>query len=911
MFGYSRSIDAVFIAIVHLEMASKRTSTRSKRPLSDLNELQPCAGHNDTEEALTTYGLRDTNKISAKQSNKRASASSVETGAGVALRGRQRTVNTIAPTPTPAPTPASETELASHQFGRHLGLGCGRCRTNPYGCSAGCRRKVSKEDIKRLWDLRKKEKPHIKYPGCPSCRYLRRGCEKCRKGSGACEAQKPDERNVEEEEEEETLGSEVQEKTRGGPKATRGGKRSRGRDDVDVGKQNMAVNDDKDGDQCGTGVQQLQEDADVDIDGSTSTDDEKNMDAGLVEKGERGEKMELDATAKASPPSLCASMALPEENEEKEAKEEEEKEWWWNPRDQTKISHVLDALHVSSGSTHHQIPLCREKQVEVVDAWLKTRVLKEKKGGSLYISGLPGTGKSLTATGLVRQCTTGTETDTTVDAPPVLMSINCMRLSDPRQVMERILAGYLIACRQVSQEEELLVTVTGNEKMDGIYTRRESSVSSGAAGVKEVVEQLKKIVYMPPSSITASSQGGNSTVTRRSTTSGPSSSKKATSGGVGNGNGDGRGMVVVVLDELDGLLTGRHGDSLVGDLFALAHAPKSRLLLIGIANSIDLVQQLMRPGGALYRHNIRPEHVIFPAYNNLEIAQVLEQRVRRLPGPVFDPKALMFCAKKISNGSGDMRRALEACAKAVTIHCNEQQKEVGSYEGEGTAVATPPVLVSMRHMAVALSKVTGGIGMNNDNVAAIRKLPVPQQLMMVAVSKLLGEKSNARGWAVAVPSARGTVSAAARFIGTAPIEQSLLTVHGNDPFTTSAAAQQQKKKKSSLMAGGRQRRLSSAFAAPGDGQNKGLTVGDLKAAHTKLCKRVGVAPYGPSEFGMAMDMLCTMGLVAVGGAGGRGGGFGTIAGQGGLRQRVSLSIAEDDVLMALADVPVLKHVVGA
>ena len=46
--------------------------------------------------------------------------------------------------------------------------------------------------------------------------------------------------------------------------------------------------------------------------------------------------------------------------------------------------------------------------------------------------------------------------------------------------------------------------------------------------------------------------------------------------------------------------TGKAGEELVEGLFALAHAPGSRLLLLGIANSIDLVQQLMRPGGSLH-----------------------------------------------------------------------------------------------------------------------------------------------------------------------------------------------------------------------------------------------------------------------------------------------------------------------
>lgn len=39
---------------------------------------------------------------------------------------------------------------------------------------------------------------------------------------------------------------------------------------------------------------------------------------------------------------------------------------------------------------------------------------------------------------------------------------------------------------------------------------------------------------------------------------------------------------------------------MVEDLFALAHAPGSRLLILGIANTVDLVQQLLRPGAAFH-----------------------------------------------------------------------------------------------------------------------------------------------------------------------------------------------------------------------------------------------------------------------------------------------------------------------
>ena len=110
--------------------------------------------------------------------------------------------------------------------------------------------------------------------------------------------------------------------------------------------------------------------------------------------------------------------------------------------------------------------------------------------------------------------------------------------------------------------------------------------------------------------------------------------------------------------------TGKAGEELVEGLFALAHAPGSRLLLLGIANSIDLVQQLMRPGGSLHvsgcqglvggsgrlavagllrlpwwrlalpspaltpppparqRLNLRPAHELFPAYQRQQFSQV-------------------------------------------------------------------------------------------------------------------------------------------------------------------------------------------------------------------------------------------------------------------------------------------------
>lgn len=267
-----------------------------------------------------------------------------------------------------------------------------------------------------------------------------------------------------------------------------------------------------------------------------------------------------------------------------------------------------------------------------------------------------------------------------------------------------------------------------------------------------------------------------------------------------------------------------------------------------------------------------------------------------------------------------MRLALEACSKAVSILVAEEQEKTSAAAATATAggaagtqttiqeagpssqdapslptVAFAKSKVGMRQMAAALSQVTGGVGISNINVAAIQKLPVPQQLLVATVSKLLGEKMNNRGLKVKVPTAAGIggifagSTAATRFIGTAVVEQPLLNV-SDDPFS-------KKGKKPAKKSLGDAHRRRSSMAAPGPGD---LTVEALKAAHASLCKRVGVSVYSSAEFHSAMDTLCMLGLVELKGGVGLG-----------PRQRVVLQIGEDDVLLALANVPVLKNVVGA
>lgn len=565
-------------------------------------------------------------------------------------------------------------------------------------------------------------------------------------------------------------------------------------------------------------------------------------------------------------------------------------ESWWDPCDPQKVSLVKAALHVSGANTG-TLPICRERQVTAIDAWLAKR-LQEAQGGSMYLSGLPGTGKSLTAFEIVRQCTKHATSERSICClPPSLIGINCMRLTHPKDLVERIIAGYEHSCQNRAAND--LIQVTDEEAIEfrssPWYTaNRRSSHGGTASSVNDALFALRQIVLQPlPLNHDEERDSGKGTENISASLAlrkhRNSNSRRSSFARIE------KGMIVVILDEMDGLLTGKHGEELIGGLFSLASIPQSRLILIGIANSIDLVQQLLRPGGPFHRFNLRPEHEVFPAYMRPQISDVLRQRLQKLPAAVFQDNCIEFCARKIANGAGDLRLALEAMALAVDAQVQEKNMETSVPIGNQNNINK---LVGMRHMAKSLSQVTGGIGINNEKVATIQQLPVPQQLLMVVIAKLLGDTLQNRGLKLKLPSKDRRNSFAAtnshHFIGSGngAVVSDLLPAPSMPSATFKTA---------------HRRRSSHGTNSVGFDflSRKDLTLGDIESAHAGLCKKVGVTQYNGSEFVTAAEMISTLGLVE-------------LVGKSDMRQkRVLLRVPEDDILMALADKPILKDIVGA
>ena len=111
--------------------------------------------------------------------------------------------------------------------------------------------------------------------------------------------------------------------------------------------------------------------------------------------------------------------------------------------------------------------------------------------------------------------------------------------------------------------------------------------------------------------------------------------------------------LVVVVDEIDSLI-GVAFDA-VSQLFHLANDLTSGFCLVGIANAIDLPQRAL---------DASPTRVVvFEPYDFKTLMAILEDRIK---GPnLFDAQAIELCARKVAAGTGDARKTLDIALRAL------------------------------------------------------------------------------------------------------------------------------------------------------------------------------------------------------------------------------------------------------
>eukprot|EP00793_Prasinoderma_coloniale_P005673 PRCOL_00004147-RA len=289
---------------------------------------------------------------------------------------------------------------------------------------------------------------------------------------------------------------------------------------------------------------------------------------------------------------------------------------WVRDRKRTPLQRAREMLQLAALPA--SLP-CREKEREAVHSFVKGIVGAGAGAGAgrcLYISGVPGTGKTATVMEVMRAARK--EAKEANQAPFQLVMINGLRLPSPQHAYSSIY-----------------------EALHGHYV-----------GPSQALDLLQE--RFTPAAGGAWAAG---------------SAKRGKAGGTGRGaDATAAPATLLVVDELDSLVTRRQ--EVLYNLFewSLAAPRKGvpRLAVIGIANTMDLPERLLPR--ILSRAGLR--RTPFQPYVREQIEQIVRARLGACEG-AFAPEAVDFASRKVAAVSGDVRRALEMCRRAA--ECTEER----------------------------------------------------------------------------------------------------------------------------------------------------------------------------------------------------------------------------------------------
>eukprot|EP00960_Hanusia_phi_P055200 762910-Hanusia_phi.AAC.2 len=181
-------------------------------------------------------------------------------------------------------------------------------------------------------------------------------------------------------------------------------------------------------------------------------------------------------------------------------------------------------------------------------------------------------------------------------------------------------------------------------------------------------------------------------------------------------------VYLVVVDEIDALLESSVENHVLLTLFLWSQLKDSRLIVIGIANALDLTHRFLP---LLHAKGCAPKLLSFSTYSESDIVEILQSRLNLNDGKSeqsnrpaednivrFDQSALGLCARRISAESGDMRKAMEACREAAR-----------SVMAQGKTVVGIPV------MAKTLSTLQN----SNKIGECLKQLPLHQALIVCSL----------------------------------------------------------------------------------------------------------------------------------------------------------------------------------
>lgn len=151
---------------------------------------------------------------------------------------------------------------------------------------------------------------------------------------------------------------------------------------------------------------------------------------------------------------------------------------------------------------------------------------------------------------------------------------------------------------------------------------------------------------------------------------------------------------LVVLDEIDQLLS--FDLDILYSLFEWSLQPTTNVVLIGIANALDLTDRFLP---RLRARNLKPQLLPFLPYSVSEISSVILSRARSLLSenavvsadfaPFLAASAIQLISKKVAAQTGDLRKAFDLAQKSIDLVEGETRDTLSKQQGEQQVQSSP------------------------------------------------------------------------------------------------------------------------------------------------------------------------------------------------------------------------------
>ncbi|XP_073995190.1 origin recognition complex subunit 1-like isoform X2 [Rhodnius prolixus] len=264
----------------------------------------------------------------------------------------------------------------------------------------------------------------------------------------------------------------------------------------------------------------------------------------------------------------------------------------------TNPTSMLDQARISLQilTTSGSLP-CRNAEYDNIRTYVLRKIL-DGSGGCMYISGVPGTGKTATVHAVVKSL----QQDSQHKKIPSFdfVEVNGLRLTEPRQSYVRIWQA-----------------LTGNKVI-----------------MELALKNLEKKFLGRPTRTT-----------------------------------------LLLLDELDYLCNKRQ--DVIYNLLEWTTKHHSRLVILTIANTMDLPERTLK-GKITSRMGLT--RLVFQPYTYQQLQEIVMNRLGK--NEKFHADAVQLVARKVAAVSGDARRALDICRRAIETFDSDSDKPISVFDIE-------------------------------------------------------------------------------------------------------------------------------------------------------------------------------------------------------------------------------------